>query len=100
MFEKGKKYSRLEIQQKLGGSLDEFLPHENGRIVCGCFKLFSSPAAPRVILLDNKPELLEWARLLRKQSGSIPVFVKDRGNEWECKGHYRVKACYDDYGHL
>jgi hypothetical protein len=39
MFEKGETYSRVEIQKALGGSLDDYLPHQDGRVVCGCFKL-------------------------------------------------------------
>jgi hypothetical protein len=99
MFEEGKTYSRVEIQRALGGSLDDYLPHQDDRVVCGCFKVSANPSAPRVILIDNKPDILHWADVLCEQQYPIPVFVK-KGKGWEYKGKYQVRSWYDDFSHI
>lgn len=99
-FEAGKKYSRLEIQNQLGGSLDQYLPHKDGRVVCGCFKLRANPSAPRVLLVDAKPEIMHWAEVLCQQVEPIPLFIKGNGEGWRYVGMFAVRTWFDDVQHL
>jgi hypothetical protein len=95
-FERGKVYSRLAIQRALGGGLQDYLPHVDGRVVAGCFSKDLNPQAPNVILPGTGPEIERWARVFAEQGTAVPVFIKQRSNEWYCMGAFRCLRLAED----
>jgi hypothetical protein len=89
VFQRGKVYSRATIQRRLGGGLQDYLPHVEGRVVAGCFSQELNPQAPNVILPGTGPEIERWARVFAEQRTAVPVFIKQRSNEWYCMGDFR-----------
>jgi hypothetical protein len=89
----GTSYTRRQIHNMLGGELDTYLPQRDGRIVCGCFvpTYGANPQAPHEILVGNAPKVIEKARILRRQSDPVPVFLKRDINAWQYVGTYRLK---------
>jgi hypothetical protein len=94
--QRGKVYSRAAIQRMLGGCLQEYLPHVDGRVVAGCFGTDLNPQAPNVILPGTGPEIERWARVFAEQTTTVPVFIKQRSNEWYCMGEFRCVRLADD----
>src|SRR5262249_42706860 len=93
-FVVGGHYTRDQIHAELGGKKVSYLPQHEGRIVCGCFSLETNPDAPYEILVggtDDGGAIRRKARLLVRQEGTIPVFLKESPNDWMFDGHYRVK---------
>lgn len=90
-FTVGSQYTRTQIQQQLGGGVQSYLPNRNGRVTCGCFGMDLNPRAPREVLVGSGPRIKESARMLVRQGGPIPVFVKRASNAWEYMGRFRVK---------
>ncbi len=92
MFELGKRYTREEIHDQLGGSLQSFLPHVDSRVVAACLRLDTNPDAPNVVL-PGKGEVIERsARMLIEQGATIPVFLKRATAQWEFVGRYAVES--------
>lgn len=91
-IEVGRQYTRAQIQQAYGGGVQSYLPNRGGRVTCGCFSPDLNPHAPDEILVGDGPKIKEAARLLIRQGGAIPVFVKRATNAWEYLGRYRVKG--------
>jgi len=89
MFERGKTYKRAEISAVLGGGVQDYLPHVDGRVVYGAFSRDLNPGAPSTILPGTGPEIERWARKFAEQDEAVPVFVKRRPNEWTYMGQYR-----------
>jgi len=90
---RGQRYSRDEIAAHFGGSAIEYLPTVKGRVVCACLRPDLNPDAPQVILVGRGPIIEGSADLLCEQRDLIPVFIKQRTNEWELVGHYAVERC-------
>lgn len=96
MFTKGMCYTRLEINQKIGGSVQSFLPTVNGEVVCACLTEELNPQAPEVILAGNGPRIIANAEKLGRQRAPLPVFMKQAANAWEYVGDWRpVRATTD-----
>jgi|ERR1043166_932808 hypothetical protein len=95
-FKIGRKYSRTEIKDALGGSDINFLPRDGDVIVCGCFNRAYNPNAPDVILPGTGPEIEYSAKLFSKQETAVPVFIRLRPNEWEYFGDYKVERFSTD----
>ena len=95
-FERGKVYSRATIQRVLGGGVQDYLPHADGKVVAGCFSKDLNPQAPNVILPGTGPEIERWARVFAEQRTPVPVFIKQRSNEWYCMGNFRCVRLADD----
>ena len=92
----GNRYSRAEIHSRLGGGVQDYLPHRDGEVVCGCFSPKLNPAAPQIILPGNGPGIKKWAEVFAEQPHFVPVFLKRATNEWEYAGDYRVKRRTED----
>src|SRR5689334_11067655 len=95
-FTRGKVYTRAAIQRVLGGGLQDYLPHVDGKVVAGCFSKGLNPQAPNVILPGTGPEIERWARVFAEQRTAVPVFIKQRSNEWYCMGAFRCVRLADD----
>lgn len=92
MLTEGQFYTRQEIHDLLGGgSLQSYLPTRDGVVLCACLRRDTNPDAPRVILPGTGPGIEEAARLLRRQGGAIPVFIKHEAGAWEYLGEYVVE---------
>jgi 5-methylcytosine-specific restriction protein A len=105
-FVQGESYTRDFIHDQLGGEKVSCLPQRAGRIVCGCFSADSSPEAPYEILVggadedDSEGPILRKARMLARQDGSIPVFLKRAANQWMYDGRYRAKGVIEDRDYI
>lgn len=91
----GNFYTREQIHDLLGGGVQDYLPHKDGQVVCGCFKKDTNPDAPNVILPGTGPKIQKWAKVFRGQSYPIPIFIKKDINKWEYVGEYQVKRWTD-----
>lgn len=89
-FVRGRRYTRDEIHDVVGGSKEEFLPHVNGTVVCGCFDPAKNPAAPNVVLPGNTVGRMRWAEAFYEQQTPVPCFLKRETNAWEYVGDFRV----------
>jgi hypothetical protein len=102
MFEEGKCYTRQEIHEALGGGTDDYLPHINKQVVCGCFRLDSNPDAPTlgascgVVLVGDGPEIYRWGKVFSEQKNHIPIFIKEDTNRWCYVGNFRVRKWEED----
>lgn len=96
MFERGSTYSRNEIHALIGGGTQDYLPHKNGRVVCGCFKPELQPEVPGIVLSGVGPGIERWARVFREQRDPVPIFLKRAINRWEYVGQYVVDRFSED----
>ncbi len=100
-FVVGKHYSRRTIHEALGGDLESYVPHRDGRIVAGCFKRGRNPEVPNEIQVGTGTNNKKYARVLAEQGGSIPVFVKSEdlvstSDLWQYHGEYKFIELLDD----
>jgi hypothetical protein len=96
MFDLGGRYTRRDIHEQLGGSLQSFLPTVEGQVVCACLRTDTNPDAPEVILVGSGPIIRQSAEALWNQRSVIPVFLKREAGKWEFVGHFRVDRVSDD----
>jgi hypothetical protein len=89
-FELRESYDRRYIHTRVGGSLQEYLPHVQGHVVCGCFRKDINPNAPHKVRLGHGPGVVHWAEVFSEQSYPIPVFIKAAPNRWRYEGKWRV----------
>ena len=92
MFEIGKLYTWHDIHAEVGGDGKQwYLPAVDGRIVAGCFRLDGNPDAPDIILPGNGPFIKQAARQFTSQGNVVPVFIKQKVNQWKYMGMYKVE---------
>ena len=91
MFKVGYNYTRQQIRDALGGGLQDYLPHDNGRVICGCFRKETNPDAPDIILPGTGRDIQKYARVFREQNYPVPVFLKKEVNVWVYVGDYQVE---------
>jgi hypothetical protein len=96
VFERQKPYKRKYISEQLGGGLQDYLPHVDGRVVYGAFSRDLNPDAPLVVLPGDGPEIERWARVFAEQDYPIPVFIKQRSSEWIYMGMFRCVELSED----
>jgi hypothetical protein len=67
-FRKAQHYTRDEIHDVIGGSVEDYLPTRDGHVVCGAFREDANPDAPTIILPGFGKRIESAAkRLQRKQ---------------------------------
>jgi hypothetical protein len=98
VFRKGELYSRREISDCLGGNPMSYLPSKGGRVLYACLRPELNPHAPKIVLVGSGEKTVENARMLCRQNGAIPVFVREADAEWEYMGDYEVERCSEDQG--
>jgi len=96
MFELGAMYTRRQIHDRLGGTIQGYLPQVGGRVVCGAFKRSLNPNVPDVILVGDAPNVRKGAEIFCEQGYPVPVFLKAAYNEWEHIGEYQVERWTED----
>lgn len=97
MFQLHKSYTRQEIHDVVGGSLQSYLPNKGGQICCACLNTDFDPDAPHVILPGTGKGIEYAAKLLVSQDEPIPTFIKRKVNEWEYVGMFRVERFSKDF---
>jgi len=97
-FVVGKTYSRRDISDVLGGSIQLYLPTNEGRVVCGCFKLDRkyNPRAPEEVTFGAGEIVQKNAELLSQQTDPIPVFLFNSAGAWKYRGRYRCTGITTD----
>ena len=90
-FDLGRTYTRTEIHDALGGGVQDYLPHVDGVVVCGCFNPDLNPDAPDVVLPGFGPGIERWAEVFAGQRTAVPCFLKRATNAWEYVGEFRVR---------
>src|SRR5690349_6968409 len=83
-------YTRREIADELGGGVQDYLPHSDGRVVCACLSREYNPDAPFVVLPGTGPDIVRWGDVFAHQRDFVPVFLKRATNAWQYIGRFRV----------
>jgi len=89
MFIKDLFYTRRQIHNEVGGSLQQYLPTSKGRVVCACLTKEKNPTFPGTILVGDRPLVKDTAALLCSQHEPIPVFLKEVRHKWRYVGLYK-----------
>ena len=92
MFDISRDYTRRQIHEALGGSVQSYLPTAHGRVVCACHRIDINPQAPTVILVGRGERIEHAGDLLASQREAIPVFLKRASNAWTYRGLFRVRS--------
>lgn len=92
----GRRYSRKEIGEIVGGSTITFIPVVDGEATCVCLDPALNPEAPNVVLAGEGPQRVSNAETLARQTGKVPVFLKRGDADWEYVGDYRVTGSSSD----
>lgn len=92
----GKKYDRDQIHKQIGGGVQDYLPHRNGEVICGCFRLDTNPEAPKLVLPGTGPQIEHWAEVFAAQENFVPVVLKRGSKAWEYVGSFRVRRMTED----
>jgi Domain of unknown function (DUF6697) len=95
-FERNRSYSRSEIHNALGGSVQWYLPTVRNAVVAGCFRRDTNPDAPAIVLPGNGPAIRKSAELFASSPESVPVFIKHGVNDWRYVGDYCVTKLSQD----
>ena len=91
-FQFGEFYSRSEIHDRVGGGVQDYLPHTQGLVVCGCFSTVLNPDAPSIVLPGRGSGIEKWAGVFGQQRWFVPCFMKRGTGQWEHVGNYRVAS--------
>lgn len=92
----GETYSRIEISKMLGGDTQSYLPISKEAVVCACLTMEQNPDAPDIVLVGKGKQIAKAAQLFLEQSWTVPLFIKQRENEWEYRGNYRAVSTEKD----
>jgi hypothetical protein len=88
MFRHGATYTRRQVHDAVGGDLQSYLPHVDGRVVAACLRLDTNPDAPAVILAGRGAWIERSADLLVAERTAVPTFIKRGTDRWEYVGDY------------
>ena len=88
-------YDRDAIHDELGGELDRYLPQQDKKIVCGCFRPDDNPRVPDEVLVGKGVVIQRKAQLFTTQRWYVPVFIRRDADRWEYRGDYRVQGFLD-----
>ena len=91
MFDIGTDYTRRQIHEALGGSVQSYLPTAHGRVVCACLRTDINPQAPSVVLVGRGERIEHAGDILASQREPIPVFLKRISNAWTYRGLFHVR---------
>lgn len=95
MFVVGECYDRDAIHDELGGELDHYLPQQDKKIVCGCFRPDDNPRVPDEVLVGKGVVIQRKAQRFTMQRWYVPVFIRRDTHRWEYMGDYRVQGFLD-----
>ena len=87
----GDLYTREQIGAEVGGGdVQSYLPHRDGRVLCGCFDPKVNARAPYEIDLGVGRDVIRYARRLLEQDDAVPVFLRREAFAWEYVGRFRA----------
>lgn len=95
MFQPNVPYTRAEIQARVGGELQTYLPQRDHRILAGCFSSQLNPSAPAMVYAGNAAKVTAKAELLAEQpENRFPVFLKEKSSSrhYFYVGHYKCRS--------
>lgn len=92
----GDTYSRIDINKMLGGNVRDYMPISKDAVVCVCLTMELNPDAPEIILVGKGTSTEKAADKFTEQSWPVPLFIKQRENEWEYMGNYRAVSAEND----
>ena len=95
-FVLGQCYSRKHISRTLGGGTQDYLPHKNLHVVCGCFRPDLNPHAPFEVLPGTRADIRRWSEVFQSQIEAMPIFLKRAPNRWEYQGLWRFASAVND----
>jgi hypothetical protein len=95
-FQLAEHYTRKEIHDAVGGSVEDYLPTKDGRVVCGTFRPDANPDAPMIVLAGKSPKIRKAAEQFARQPEAIPIFLKREANRWQYVGRFRVARASTD----
>jgi hypothetical protein len=96
-FEVGKTYTRPQIAEGTGGgSLQDYMPNRDGKVLCLCLSQEYVPGPEQVVLVGRGPNVEKQAAMFCAQEGPVPVFFKTQGYLWEYAGEYSCERCTED----
>lgn len=95
-FKKGQYYTRKEINLVLGGGVQDFLPHKDGKVLCVCVTPDLNPHLPETILVGKGEQITRWGKVFAAQIEFIPLFVKRSTSTWEYIENYKVASLSED----
>ncbi len=97
-FEIGRSYSRDEIAAMVGGgSTQDYMPNENGKVLCLCLSQEHTPGEEPVVLVGMGPGVEREAEMFCAQKTPVPVFFKKKKSYlWEYAGEYSCGGWTDD----
>lgn len=97
LFQKGDCYTRLQIRDMIGGgSVQDYMPSQDGVILCVCLSQEFDPSTQPVILVGAGPSVQKQADMFCTQNTGVPVFFKKTGNQWEYAGCFKPLHYTDD----
>lgn len=98
LFHVGQDYTRRQIHNRIGGSMQNALPTVDKVVVAACLHADAAynPDAPEVILCGRSDRVSTAGEWLASQSEPIHVFVFHSRNQWEYFGPYEVVASYTE----
>ena len=96
VFFVGDAYSRKQIYEQCGGSLQTYLPCKDGVVVAACLTVEMNPQAPCIILCGNGPSVRQAGECLVSQARPIPVFIKNINRQWIFQGYFEVVESFVD----
>ena len=91
-FRPWKTYAHSDLVEFFRGDMQSYLPQNGGRVVCGCLNPEMNPKAPYEIWVGDGPRIKMKAELLIAQKEPIPVFLKQRTNQWLYVGMMEADA--------
>ena len=100
MFEHGVSYTRKDIHDQIGGSLQSFLPHVGGRVVAACLRPDYNPDAPDILLVGTGDGIEHAADMLVAQRNPVPTFLKLSTGGWKYVGEHAVVRSSQDAADL
>jgi hypothetical protein len=93
MFKLGFTYTRSEIHEQIGGSLQSCFLSSGGSVVGICLLKQLNPKAPDVVLVGRGRQKENAAELLHLQGTAVPLFMKTSVNKWHYVGMYSATDC-------
>jgi hypothetical protein len=89
MFEIGEDYTRSQIHELIGGSMQPCLVRSGENVIAVCFLRGKNPRAPGEIFVGRGPSKEAAAELFVRQPEAAPTFEKITKNAWRYLGLYR-----------
>ena len=102
----GDTFTRNQIHEMFGGSVQSYLPHVNGKVKCICLTRelnpsfddsIKPPAFTKLIMVGEGDGIEKAADMLSNQTKEpLPTFLKQSSGSWEYIGDFSFHGSVDD----